>query len=96
MAVKKTSRPKPMSEREKFIQTTKPAPRKLVKKLPKPPVSLAGKPTAKKKPMPGKLTGADALKAYQNEISPKGMAKTKAKQTAALDKLMEKRYGKKK
>jgi hypothetical protein len=50
----------------------------------------------KKQPMPGKLTGADALKAFQKEISPKGMAKTKAKQTAALDKLMEKRYGKKK
>ena len=42
------------------------------------------------------LTGADAIKKYQYEISPKGMAGTKAKQTAALDKLMEKRYGKKK
>ena len=42
------------------------------------------------------LTGKAALDAYQKSISPKGMAKTKADQTAALDKLMKKRYGKKK
>jgi hypothetical protein len=42
------------------------------------------------------LTGKAALDAYQKLISPKGMAKTKADQTAALDKLMKKRYGKKK
>lgn len=76
MAVKKTNRPKPMSERQKAMQTMKPA--------------------GKNQPLPKKLTGADALKAFQKEISPKGMAKTKAKQTAALDKLMVKRYGKKK
>lgn len=50
------------------------------------------------KPMrkPKELTGKAALDAYQKSISPKGMAKTKADQTAALDKLMKKRYGKKK
>jgi hypothetical protein len=42
------------------------------------------------------LTGKAALDAYQKSISPKGMAKTKAEQTAALDALMKKRYGKKK
>ena len=42
------------------------------------------------------LTGKAAIDAYQKSISPKGMAKTKADQTAALDKLMKKRYGKKK
>lgn len=53
---------------------------------------IKGKPTPLKK----KLTGNDAIKEYQKQISPKGMAKTKADQTAALDKLMKKRYGKKK
>ena len=52
--------------------------------------------TSKKELLPKKLTGKDAIKAYQREISPKGMAKTKAEQTAALDALMKKRYGKKK
>ena len=42
------------------------------------------------------LTGKDAIKEFQKSISPKGMAKTKAEQTAALDALMKKRYGKKK
>jgi len=49
---------------------------------------------SKKKVLP--LKGKAAIDAYQKEISPKGMAKTKADQTAALDKLMKKRYGKKK
>ena len=50
---------------------------------------------SKKKVLP--LTGKEAvLKEYQKSISPKGMAKTKAEQTAALDALMKKRYGKKK
>ena len=49
---------------------------------------------SKKKVLP--LTGKAAIDAYQKEISPKGMAKTKADQTAALDKLMKQRYGKKK
>jgi hypothetical protein len=52
-----------------------------------------------KKPGPRQtkeLTGKAAIDAYQKEISPKGMAKTKAAQTAALDKLMKQRYGKKK
>jgi len=42
------------------------------------------------------LRGKAAIDAYQKSISPRGMAKTKAKQTAALDKLMKKRYGNKK
>ena len=49
---------------------------------------LRGKPSSAKK----KLTGKDAIKEYQKSISPKGMAKTKAEQTAALDALMKKRY----
>jgi hypothetical protein len=52
-----------------------------------------------KKPGPRQtkeLTGKAAIDAYQKEISPRGMAKTKAAQTAALDKLMKQRYGKKK
>ena len=49
---------------------------------------------SKKKVLP--LTGKAAIDAYQKEISPRGMAKTKAAQTAALDKLMKQRYGKKK
>lgn len=52
--------------------------------------------TSKKEVLPGKLTGKAAIKEYQRQISPKGMAKTKAEQTAALDALMKKRYGKKK
>ena len=52
--------------------------------------------TSKKELLPKKLTGKAALREYQKSISPKGMAKTKAEQTAALDKLMVKRYGKKK
>jgi hypothetical protein len=51
---------------------------------------------SKRKTLPGKLTGDAAIAAYQKEISPRGMAKTKAAQTAALDKLMKQRYGKKK
>ena len=54
------------------------------------------KPSASKKellPLKGKEA---VLKEYQKSISPKGMAKTKAEQTAALDALMKKRYGKKK
>jgi len=71
---------------------------------------MNGKPKARptmvtpgrKKPGIGKkellpLKGKEAvLKEYQKSISPKGMAKTKAEQTAALDALMKKRYGKKK
>jgi hypothetical protein len=53
---------------------------------------VKGKPT----PLKVKLTGKDAIKEFQKSISPKGMAKTKAEQTAALDALMKKRYGKKK
>jgi hypothetical protein len=53
-------------------------------------------PVPAKKRTTKKITGKAAIDVYQKEISPRGMAKTKAKQTAALDKLMEKRYGKKK
>ena len=52
--------------------------------------------TSKKEVLPGKLTGNAAIKEYQRQTSPKGMAKTKVEQTAALDALMKKRYGKKK
>lgn len=48
--------------------------------------------TSKKEVLPGKLTGKAAIKEFQKQISPKGMAKTKAEQTAALDALMKKRY----
>lgn len=65
---------------------------KKLKPKTKPTVISRKKPSSKRK----ELTGKDAIKAYQREISPKGMAKTKADQTAALDKLMKKRYGKKK
>ena len=50
----------------------------------------------KPKRKPSVLKGKAAIDAYQKSISPKGMAKTKAEQTAALDALMKKRYGKKK
>ena len=53
-------------------------------------------PVPAKKRTTKELTGKAAIDAYQKSISPKGMAKTKAEQTAALDKLMKKRYGKKK
>jgi hypothetical protein len=52
--------------------------------------------TTSSKKVTKELTGKAAIDAYQKSISPKGMAKTKAEQTAALDKLMKKRYGKKK
>jgi hypothetical protein len=48
------------------------------------------KPTAKakpaKSPMPKKLTGEAAAKAYRQSISPKGMASASAAQKKALDK----------
>jgi len=53
-------------------------------------------PVPAKKRTTKEITGKAAIDVYQKEISPRGMAKTKAKQTAALDKLMKKRYGKKK
>ena len=53
-------------------------------------------PLKSKKRVPKIIKGKDAIKAFEKEISPRGMAKTKAEQTAALDKLMNKRYGKKK
>jgi len=53
-------------------------------------------PVPAKKRTTKELTGKAAIDAYQKEISPRGMAKTKAAQTAALDKLMKQRYGKKK
>ncbi len=47
-------------------------------------------------PLKKKLTGNDAIKEFQKQISPSGMARTKRQQEDALKKLMEKRYGKKK
>jgi len=58
----------------------------------KPTVISRSKPSSNKK----KLTGNDAIKEFQKQISPSGMAKTKRQQEDALKKLMEKRYGKKK
>lgn len=47
---------------------------------------------AKTKPAIKKVTGKEAIKRFEKEISPRGMAKTKAKQTAALDAKMKQRY----
>ena len=63
-----------------------------VKPKSKPTVISRSKPSSNKK----KLTGKDAIKEFQKQISPSGMAKTKRQQEDALKKLMEKRYGKKK
>ena len=49
---------------------------------------LRSKPSSNRR----KLTGNAAINEYQKSISPKGMAKTKAEQTAALDAIMKKRY----
>lgn len=54
---------------------------------------ISGK--AKTKPAIKKVTGKEAIKRFEKEISPRGMAKTKAKQTAALDAKMKQRYPKK-
>lgn len=43
-------------------------------------------PKASKELMPKRMTGEEAAKRYQREISPKGMARTKAKQSKAIDK----------
>jgi hypothetical protein len=51
---------------------------------------------AKEKIKPSKLKGKAAIKEFQKQISPSGMAKTKKQQEDALKKLMEKRYRKKK
>lgn len=56
---------------------------------PKVPASRPSKkpvPKASKELMPKKITGEEAAKRYQREISPKGMARTKAKQSQAIDK----------
>ena len=50
----------------------------------------------KTKPAIKLVTGKEAIKRFEKEISPKGMANTKKKQEDALKKLMEKRYRKKK
>jgi hypothetical protein len=44
------------------------------------------KPTPKPSPTPKKLTGDAAIKAYQKQISPKGMASASAAQSKAMDK----------
>ena len=44
--------------------------------------------TSKKEVLPGKLTGNDAIKEYQKQISPKGMATAEA----AAKKAIEKKY----
>ena len=50
----------------------------------------------KTKPAIKLVTGKEAIKRFEKEISPKGMANIKKKQTAALDAKMKQRYGKKK
>lgn len=65
-------------------------------KKPKAKPTVVSRIKVKPVPLKKKLTGNDAIKEFQKQISPKGMAKTKAEQTAALDALMKKRYGKKK
>ena len=79
---------KPFTEKElmKMEKKTKPKARPTV----------VSKIKVKPVPLKKKLTGKDAIKEFQKQISPKGMAKTKAEQTAALNALMKKRYGKKK
>lgn len=52
-------------------------------------IPTPGIPTPKIRKSPGAskpLTGSAAVNAYQKEISPSGMAKTKQQQTDALDK----------
>ena len=66
------------------------------KSKPKARPTVASKIKGKPIPLKKKPTGRDAIKEFQKQISPKGMAKTKAEQTTALDALMKKRYGKKK
>ena len=79
---------KPFTEKElmKMEKKTKPKARPTVVS------KIKVKPTPLKK----KITGNDAIKEFQKQISPSGMAKTKREQENALKKLMEKRYGKKK
>ena len=79
---------KPFTERELMAMEKKTKPKA------KP--TVVSKIKVKPVPLKKKLTGKDAIKEFQKQISPKGMAKTKAEQTAALDALMKKRYGKKK
>ena len=42
--------------------------------------------TSKKEVLPGKLTGNDAIKKFQKQISPKGMAKAEASAKKAIEK----------
>lgn len=46
----------------------------------------SNQPKTVKSPMPKKLTGEAAAKAYRQEISPKGMASASAAQKKAMDK----------
>lgn len=45
----------------------------------------AKKPTPKATPKPKKLTGDAAIREYQRQISPKGMASASAMQSRAID-----------
>ena len=55
-------------------------------KVPKSKPSMKPVPKASVKPMPKKMTGEEAAKRYQKEISPKGMASASAANKKAIDK----------
>ena len=55
-------------------------------RVPKSKPSMKPVPNASKKPMPKKMTGEEAAKRYQKEISPKGMASASAANKKAIDK----------
>ena len=55
-------------------------------RVPKSKPSMKPVPKASVKPMPKKMTGEEAAKRYQREISPKGMASSAAKQKKAINK----------
>jgi hypothetical protein len=55
-------------------------------KVPASKPSLKSPPKSSKRLMPKKVTGEAAARQYQKEISPKGMASSKAKQSQAIDK----------
>lgn len=78
MFSKSTTKPKVSSSRP----TMKPVPKANKQMMPK----TSKQPKTVKSPMPKKLTGEAAAKAYRQEISPKGMASASAAQKKAMDK----------
>lgn len=82
MANKPKVRLKDIAQRMDTIKSNpvKPIPKK-IKPMPK---KIGGGPT-KKQTLPKKITGADAIKRYQQEISPKGMAAAEAAAKKAIE-----------